>query len=187
MGGGIAQHLAVQHPERVASLTLMSTSPGPGGPDEPGLPPMSKELAAFEPAPGPDWSDRDAVVDHVVAGLFPYAGSVGFDEERMWALVGRIVDRTIDMRASLTNHWIIEGGGPIRHRLGEIAAPTLVLHGTEDPLFPIAHGEAFVTLIPGARLVPLEGVGHEFPPRQVWDQVVEALLDHTAEDGARSS
>jgi pimeloyl-ACP methyl ester carboxylesterase len=184
MGGGIAQHLAVSHPGRVASLTLMSTSPGPSGPDEPNLPPMSKELAAFQPPPEPDWSDREAVADYVVAGLFPYAGSVRFDEDRMRALVGQIVDRTIDMRSSQTNHWIIEGGEPVRHRLGEIEAPTLVLHGTEDPLFPIAHGEALARKIPGARLVPVEGVGHEYPPPQVWDEVVEAILDHTARAGA---
>jgi len=180
MGGGIAQTLAVRHPERIASLTLESTSPGPAGPDEPELPPMSKELAAVEPPPEPDWSDRDAVVDYVVAGLYPYAGSVRFDDDRMRELVGQTIDRTIDMRSSQTNHWVIDGGEPIRDRLGEIEAPTLVLHGTEDPLFPIAHGEALARKIPGARLVPLEGVGHEFPPPQVWDQVIEALLDHTA-------
>src|SRR5262245_7680885 len=185
MGGGLALHLAVDHPDRVASLTLESTSPGPSGPDEPELPSMSKELAVFEPPPAPDWADKDAVVDYIVAGLVPYAGSVRFDEEDMRVLVARIFERTIDMHSSQTNHWIIEGGASIRERLGETEAPTLVLHGTEDPLFPIAHGEALARKIPGARLVPLEGVGHEFPPRQVWEQVVEELLDHTAGDGAR--
>jgi pimeloyl-ACP methyl ester carboxylesterase len=145
---------------------------------------MSKELAAFEPPPEPDWSDRDAVVDYVVAGLYPYAGSVRFDDDRMHELVRQIVDRTIDMRSSQTNHWILEGGEAVGHRLHEIEAPTLVLHGTEDPLFPFPHGEALARRIPGARLVPLEGVGHEYPPREVWDQVVEALLDHTGEDEA---
>ena len=62
----------------------------------------------------------------------------------------------------------------------EIRAPTLVLHGTEDPLFPPAHGEALAREIPGARLVLLEGMGHEVPPRPLWDQVVAAVLDHTA-------
>ena len=57
--------------------------------------------------------------------------------------------------------------------------PTLVLHGTEDSLFPYGHAEALAAEIPGAKLVPLEGVGHEMPPRPVWDQVVAAILDHT--------
>jgi len=68
----------------------------------------------------------------------------------------------------MTNHWILDGGEPLRPRLDEIAAPTLVLHGTEDPLFPYGHAEALAEEIQGARLLPLEGVGHEMPPRAVW-------------------
>ena len=60
-----------------------------------------------------------------------------------------------------------------------ITAPTLVLHGTDDPLFPLPHGQALAETIPGARLVELPGVGHEVPPPQVWDVVVPALLEHT--------
>jgi pimeloyl-ACP methyl ester carboxylesterase len=178
MGGGIAQHLALDDADRVASLTLISTSPG--GPD---LPPMSDELRARfeEPLPEPDWSDRQAVVDYIVEDLRPYAGTLPFDEEEMRALAGRVVDRTINIASSMKNHWILEGGEPVRSRLGEIAAPTLVLHGTEDPLFPYGHAEALAAEIPGARLLPLEGVGHELPPRPVWDQVVAAIRNHTGE------
>jgi pimeloyl-ACP methyl ester carboxylesterase len=56
-----------------------------------------------------------------------------------------------------------------------------VLHGTEDPLLPYGHAEALAGEIAGARLVPLEGVGHEVPPRPVWDRVVGAILEHTSE------
>ena len=177
MGGGIAQHLALDHADRVASLTLISTSPG--GPD---LPPMSDELRAWfeEPPPEPDWSDRQAVVEYIVEDLRPYAGTLPFDEAEMRALAGRIVDRTVNIASSMKNHWILEGGEPVRPRLGEIRAPTLVLHGTEDPLFPSGHAEALAAEIPGARLLPLEGMGHEMPPRPVWDQVAAAIIDHTA-------
>lgn len=176
MGGGIAQHLALDHADRVASLTLISTSPG--GPD---LRPMSDRLASHfaEPPPEPDWSDRQAVVDYIVEDLRPYAGT--FAEEEVRALVGRIVERTVNIESSMTNHTLLEGGEPVRPQLGGITAPTLVLHGTEDPLFPYGHGETLATEIPGARLLPLEGVGHEMPPRPVWDRVVAAILDHTAE------
>ena len=178
MGGGIAQHLALDHASRVTSLTLLSTSAG-----GPGLPPMSDELAAvFErPAPEPDWSDRSAVVDYIVDSLYPYAGSVRFDENRMRALVGRIVDRTKNIQSSMTNHFLLEGGEPLRPRLGEITAPTLVVHGTEDPLFPLGHGEALTKEIPDARLLTLDGVGHEHPPREVWDQLVDGVFAHTTE------
>jgi pimeloyl-ACP methyl ester carboxylesterase len=179
MGGGIAQLLALDHADRIASLTLISTSPG--GAD---LPPMSGELRAWfeEPPAEPDWSDRQAVVDYIVEDLRAYAGTLAFDEEEMRALVGRIVDRTINIASSMTNHFMLaDGGEPIRPRLTEIRAPTLVLHGTEDPLFPYGHAEALAAEIPGARLLPLEGMGHEVPPRPVWDQVVAAILDHTTE------
>jgi pimeloyl-ACP methyl ester carboxylesterase len=178
MGGGIAQHLALDHAGRVRSLTLMSTSPG--GRD---LPPMSDELRKrfAEPASEPDWSDRQAVVDYMVEDLRGYAGAFPVAEERMRALAGRIVDRTINIASTMTNHFILEDGEePVRPRLGEIRAPTLVLHGTEDPLLPFGHAEALAAEIPGARLVPLEGMGHEMPPRPLWDQVVAEIVDHTA-------
>jgi pimeloyl-ACP methyl ester carboxylesterase len=79
----------------------------------------------------------------------------------------------------MTNHSILEGGEPLRPRLSELTMPTLLLHGTEDPLFPYGHAEALAAEIPGAKLLPLAGVGHEMPPRPVWDQVVAAILDHT--------
>jgi pimeloyl-ACP methyl ester carboxylesterase len=178
MGGGIAQRLALDHADRVASLTLIATSPG--GAD---LPPMSDELRAWfeEPPPEPDWSDRQAVVDYIVEDLRQHAGTLPFDEEEMRAFAGRIVDRTVNIASSMKNHYLLEGDEPVGPRLGELTAPTLVLHGTEDPLFPYGHAEALAAEIPGARLLPLKGMGHELPPRPIWDQVVAAILDHTAE------
>jgi pimeloyl-ACP methyl ester carboxylesterase len=183
-GGGIAQYLAVEHPGRVATLTLIATSPiGPRSAGAPDLPPMSGKLAArfTEPAPDPDWSDRNAVVDHIVQSLRPFAGSLPVDEERQRALVERIVERTVNIESSLKNHWIMDEGEPLRGRIGELDVPTLVLHGTDDPLFPYGHGEALAAEIPGARLLPLEGMGHELPPRPLWDRVVTAILQHTDE------
>jgi pimeloyl-ACP methyl ester carboxylesterase len=178
MGGGIAQRIALAHPERVASLTLMSTSPG-----DPDLPRMSTQLASYfaEPPPPPDWSDRAAVIEYLVDDLRHFEGALPFDEEGARALAATIVDRTFDIEASMTNHWILEDGESERAPLSEIRTPTLVLHGTEDPLFPIAHGEALAAAIPGARLLRLEGMGHQHPPRMLWEQVVAAILEHTAE------
>ncbi len=182
MGGGIGQTIASEQPDKLASLTVLSGSPaGPGGPERPDLPPPEPRIAeAFaSPPPEPDWSDRAAAIDFIVAGLQPFAGGLGVDEPRARALVARMYDRTTDVAASQTNHWILEGGGPDRTRLGGISVPTLVMHGTDDPLFPIAHGEALAAEIPGATFVRLEGVGHEFPPAPTWDTVVPAILEHT--------
>ena len=171
------------HADRVTSLTLMSTSPAgtrePGGPD---LPPPAHRVAAMftDPPPLPDWSDRDAVIEHVLAGERAYAGSIPVDEDQVRALAGQVYDRTVDIAASMTNHWALADDDEVSFRLADITVPTLVLHGTEDPLFPYAHGEALAAGIPDARLTPLEGVGHQAPPPAVWDVVVPAVLSHTS-------
>ncbi|MCX4546103.1 alpha/beta fold hydrolase [Streptomyces sp. NBC_01565] len=181
MGGGIAQRLGIEYPERVATLTLISTSPGgPGGPGHPDLPPVSEALAKVfeEPGEGPDWSDREAVIGYFLTAEHAFAGTIPVDEERLRRTAGRAFDRS-PAPASAGNHWVIEGGAPVRDRLDAIAAPTLVLHGTADPLFPYGHGEALAREIPGARLVPLVGMGHQMPPREVWDTVIAEILAHT--------
>lgn len=181
-GGAVAQRIAVEHPDRVRTLTLLSTTlGGPAGVSWEDLPPWTDAVAASfaEPAPDPDWTDREAVVEYIVAGERAFAGTLPADEEGLAALVRRVFDRTPDMAAAWKNHWIAEPGPPMRAGIGSITAPTLVLHGTADPLFPYGHGEALAKEIPGARLVPLPGMGHQMPPRQVWDVLVSEVLDHT--------
>ena len=178
MGGAIAQVAALDHPGRVASLTLISTSPAVPG--APALPPMSEELRAYfaeEPAP-PDWSDRSAVIDYYVESARPYAArSVSFDEAAWRELGSRDFDRSINLASSMTNHFAIDGAEG-RGQLRDIQAPTLVIHGAEDPMFPLEHGRALANEIPDARLLALEETGHELP-RRVWDAVVPAILQQT--------
>ena len=180
LGGGIAQWVAVTQPERVLTLTLVSTSPA-GPYDGPPLPGPEPRLAATPPTPEPDWRDREAVLAHRVEVERPYAGSLVFDERRVRRLAALEVDRTTDMAASSANHFVLcDDAWPPGARLGDLTVPTLVLHGTADPLFPVEHGRALSRLVPGAQLVELDGVGHEQPPPECWDVVVPALLEHTA-------
>ena len=182
MGGAIAQTFAIAYPERLASLTLMSTSAIESTGRE--LPSMSDELrASFDsPPPEPDWADRAAVVDYLVEGERPFLGTVRIDDQGFRERAERIYDRAVDV-ASSQNHWILaDDDEPVRGKLTDVTAPTLVLHGTEDPLFPYEHGEALADLLPDARVVALEGVGHEAPPEPVWDVAVPAILRHTAAD-----
>lgn len=181
-GAAIGQLLALDHPGRVASLTLASSTPGGPGHEHPDLPQMSAELHALFAAEtaGPDWADRTGVIEYLVEAERPFAAaSRPFDEAGMRAVATRVVDRTANVAAQLTNPYMIDTGEPWRGRLGQITAPTLVLHGTEDPLFPIEHGRALAKEIPGARFVAMEQTGHEVFPRAQWDTVVPAILDHT--------
>ena len=181
MGGGIAQVIAVEHPDRVATLTLISTSPAFGV--DTGLPPVAERLHEVfaNPPPDPDWTDQDAVMEYLVEGERPYAGPTSFDEGAVRAVARRVVNRTTNIEASLKNHAAMaDGGVDPSWRLSSLTAPTLVIHGTEDPLFPPGHGRALVGAIDGAELLLLDGVGHQVPPRSTWDVVVPALLRHTA-------
>jgi pimeloyl-ACP methyl ester carboxylesterase len=182
MGGGIAQDIAVEHPARVLSLTLIATSAAFDRVDDSPLPPPEPRLAELEQGEDDlDWTDQDAVVDRMVEVHRTYAGSLGIDEDRVRSISRQVVERTHDVAASVTNHWLVVGGGDDgpAHTMAEIDAPTLVMHGTDDPLFPLAHGEALAREIRGARLVRLQGMGHEPPPRALWDMVVPAIVEHT--------
>ncbi|MCP9487951.1 MAG: alpha/beta fold hydrolase [Gaiellaceae bacterium MAG52_C11] len=181
LGGWIGQLVAIDQPERVASLTLISTRPCSSGPNDPDLPELTDEILAVftEAAPEPDWSDRTAVIDYIVEGSRPFAAhSRPYDDEGVRQIATRVFDRTANIASSMTNHFMIEGKR-WRERLGEVAAPTLVLHGTEDPLFPYGNAEALAAEIPGAQLLALKQTGHEFP-RAVWDIAIPAVLRHTA-------
>lgn len=183
MGAAIAQGIAVEHPGRVSSLTLIDTTAAlPGAPE--GLPGMEAELAAYLEAAGqrpePDWTDRAAVVEQLVEDQRAFMRR-GFDENRVRTIVEQIVERSTDL-AAMVNHGQLEPGREPAGSLADIAAPTLVVHGTADPLFPLPHGQALAEAIPNAALLPLQGVGHELPPPADWDRVVEALLRHTSGD-----
>jgi pimeloyl-ACP methyl ester carboxylesterase len=178
MGGALAQLLALDFPDRVASLALISTSPG--GPGD-GLPPADEAYAAFAVRTEVDWSDPGSVVEYVVAYARALAGKRPFDEARVRALVVRDVERARSV-ASAQNHALLSGGQPWRHRLGAIAVPTLVVHGSADPMFPLPHGRALADEIPRARLLVLDGGGHGLH-RADWDVAVRAILDHTAPGG----
>jgi pimeloyl-ACP methyl ester carboxylesterase len=179
MGASIATTVATRHRDRVLTLALATSSPG--GPDLPG--PSAAIAASFaEPAPPVDPADRAALVAKMVGDLRLFTGTLPFDEERVRALVERIVDRS-DAPAAADNHWLLVDGDDDEEPIdiASITVPTLVWHGSADPLFPLPHGRAFVERIPNSRLVVLDGVGHEYPPPSTWDVVVTELLAHTAQ------
>ena len=175
MGGAIAQLFALEFPRRVASLVLMSTSPAE--PVDRELPGMTQDYERFLGDSEIDWTDPAAVVDYVTADSRALSGDRPFDEDAIRERATRDVERARNF-ASAQNHGLLADAEGGRERLHSIGAPTLVIHGTADPLFPVEHGQALAAEIPGARLITLEGAGHILDPAD-WETVVEAILEHT--------
>ena len=180
-GGWIAQLLALDHPERIATLTLVASRPNTPGPVDEDLPGHHEALMkVIMNTPQPDWSDERAVVDHLVRQARALAGAGTFDETSARAHAEAEVARTTDVKSAATNIAFADHGPRWRERLGEITAPTLVLHGEDDPFFPIGNGAALAAEIPGARLVRLDRAGHQLPAHAV-PAIADELLAHTAD------
>jgi pimeloyl-ACP methyl ester carboxylesterase len=179
-GGAFAQLLALDFPDRVLSLVLISTSPALPGERE--LPPSTERFARFLANMEVDWSDAASVIEYLVDYSRMLAGGERpFDAAAARELVRRDVERARNFAAA-QNHDAIPSDEPSREPLSSITAPTLVIHGTADPMFPPGHGEALVGEIPGARLLMLEGAGHGID-RADWATLAEAILEHTRVDG----
>jgi pimeloyl-ACP methyl ester carboxylesterase len=175
-GGAFAQLIALDFADRVTSLVLISTSPAVPG--DRTVPPPTEEFARFAATSVVDWSDAVSVVEYLVGYSRVLAGGKRpFDEAAARELVRRDVQRASNFAAA-QNHDAISDDEPPREAVSSISAPTLVIHGTADPMFPLEHGEALADEIPGARLMQLEGAGHGVD-RTDWEMIVAAIVEHT--------
>lgn len=173
MGGMIAQTLAIEHPACVASLISLESTTG-----EPGLPPPGPEAAEvlFQAPP----ADRQGYVDHMVKVFRAFAGgSPLFEEACVREVQGLAFDRCYYPAGFLRQTAAIMASGSRREGLGSVTAPTLVLHGSLDPLVPPEHGRATAEAVPGAVLHVVEGLGHGLAFPGLWDEIVRKISEHT--------
>jgi pimeloyl-ACP methyl ester carboxylesterase len=176
-GGAIAQSLALDFADRVGSLVLISTSPAV--PIDRGLPPPTKQFTEFVASVEVDWSDAASVIEYLVDYSRVLAGGQRpFDEAAAREFVRRDVERAANFAAA-QNHDVLPHGEPPRKPLSSTAVPTLVIHGSADPMFPLEHGRALAEEIPGARMLTLEGAGHGVF-RADWETIAGAIVEHTA-------
>lgn len=172
MGGMIAQQLAISHPDRVATLTsIMSTT---GEPDV-GLP----TAEAMGVLLSPPAQTRDGAADDRVRHAHVWGSPGLIDEARIRSYSNALWDRDHDPRGPVRQIAAILASGSRAEALSGLDIPTLVIHGTADTLVQPSGGERTAEVVPDAKLLLIEGMGHELPV-PLWDEVVEAICTHVS-------
>jgi pimeloyl-ACP methyl ester carboxylesterase len=168
MGGTIGQTAAVEHPQRVRSLTsIMSTTGNPAV----GQPSPAALGAVLAPAA----TDRQGAIDRTVKA-YRVVGSPGFpfDEEGLRDRAGRAFDRGHDPAGVMRQLAAVWASGDRTEALRGVDCPVLVIHGRDDPLAHVTGGEATAECIPGAELVIFDGMGHDLP-QELWPEIVDRI------------
>jgi pimeloyl-ACP methyl ester carboxylesterase len=168
MGGMIAQQVAIDHPDRVASLcSIMSTT---GERSVGRATPEAAAVLARPPAP-----DRAAAVAASVASA-RIVGSPGYPaaEEELVRRAEAKYDRAYNPIGTLRQYAAIIASPERTDALGKVTVPTVVIHGAADPLITLSGGEATAAAVPGAELVVLDGMGHDLP-RPLWPRIISVI------------
>jgi pimeloyl-ACP methyl ester carboxylesterase len=173
LGGMIGQIMAVKHPERVLSLTIIASSVF--GTEQASLPQMDQSILDYHSKSASiDWSDREASIAYLAGGWNTLSGSKPFEKERMYQLAEREYSRAKQIQSRF-NYVLLGGGEEYLDRMREIRVPVTVIHGTNDPALPFEHSIALSKAIPHSELVKLEGTGHEIH-REDWDTIIESIV-----------
>ncbi|KAF0164519.1 MAG: alpha/beta hydrolase fold protein [Rhodocyclaceae bacterium] len=173
MGGMIAQVLAAKFPQRVLSLTSIMSSSGNRKVSKPSKP--ARKVLLARPT---DPKDPESVIDHLVE-MFGVIGSPDYpsSKEELRSRIGHSVRRAYEPAGTARQLLAIIASGDRRKLLRTIAAPTLVIHGAADPLVPLAAGRDTAQNIPGASLLVIDGMGHDFPAA-LMPRLAQEIADH---------
>jgi pimeloyl-ACP methyl ester carboxylesterase len=173
----IAQLAALSQPRRVLTVTLMMSSIF--GPHTPALPAIDPRILEYHRAAAAlNWHDEAAVIDYMVGGWRLLSGTAHAFDTPLITGIATNEARRANRLLSMFNHALLKGGERWWGKTGEIDVPALVIHGSDDPVLPYPHGVALADEIPNAKLLTLQGTGHELHPAD-WPTLTEAILDHT--------
>jgi len=178
LGGMLAQIAAILHPERVKTITLIASGIWD---DKPELPSIDKKILDYHAvAASIDWENKSEIVGYMVGGWRILNGSRHpFDEVRAFSLAKTEVDRANSL-LSMFNHSQLTGGEELYGKSDTIKAPTLIVHGTEDPVLPFAHAIEMAKVIPDSKLLEIHGGGHEIHFND-WNLIIEAISNHVVQ------
>lgn len=175
MGGMIVQTVAIERPERLRSMTsVMSTT---GELDVGESSPEARDRLFGAPA-----TDRDSSIANHLAGLRIWGSPDKIDEEAQVRFAGEAFDRAFDPAGVGRQIMAVTASGSRAEGLAQVNVPTLVMHGSADKLINPSGGRRTAELIPGARFVLMEGMGHDYP-QVYWDEWVELVTGHAAAAG----
>jgi pimeloyl-ACP methyl ester carboxylesterase len=179
MGGMIAQTLVIRHPERALSLASLMSNTGHRWKGQPGL----RIYPIFLRRPP---RDRATAIESTI-GVYELIGSPEFerDDDELRRLAGMSWDRGYDPAGSGRQLAAILAGGDRRRALAGVRLPTVVIHGTRDRMVRPSGGRATAQAVPGARLVMIDGMGHDLP-RGTWPQMIDAIAANAARAHAPS-
>ncbi len=174
MGGMIAQTVAISYPSRVLSLTTVYSTTGSKD-----LPPPRPDVMELLLTPSP--REREGYIEYMVALYRALSGrGFVFDEEWTRMIAARAYDRSYSPEGTARQMRAIATQGDRRAALGLLRTPTLVVQGTDDPLVPVDAAVDLADAIPDARLMLIEGMGHDLPRGGAWPRIADALGEHTA-------
>jgi pimeloyl-ACP methyl ester carboxylesterase len=173
LGAMIAQTMAARHPQKARSLCSISSTTGDRTVGQP-------TDEAFELLARPSATTRQEFIEadiasHRVLGSSEYPS----DEDEMRVAAGRAFDRAFNPEGTSRQLCAIIASGDRTASLAGVTAPTVVIHGTEDKLIQPTGGEATAKAVPGAELMMIEGMGHDFPSG-VWTRVIDAIVQNAA-------
>ena len=172
MGGMIGQRMAIEHPDRVYSLTSIMSSTG-----NPGLPPPAEEAVGALLASSAA-ADAEAAVAGSIQAWQVFAGP-HFDSEKLGGarFARRAIERAYRPDGTLRQLAAILADGDRRADLERVRVPTLVIHGGADPLVPVEAGRETAAVIPGATYLEIDKLGHDLP-EPVLGEIVSAITGH---------
>jgi pimeloyl-ACP methyl ester carboxylesterase len=179
MGGMIAQEIAISFPQRVRSLTSIMSTTG-----NPKVPPPTREATAMLLAPPPS-TKEEYFARYAQTWKILRVGSFPEDEALDRPRAERTFERGLNPAGAGRQLRAILASGSRKERLRSVKAPTLVIHGTVDPLVRPEGGKDTAASIPGAKLMMIEGMGHALPIR-MWPQIIDAIDKHAHAASAKA-